>query len=481
MRWACAIAVLGVAAARTGSSRAEPAADPAQVHTLADRVRPARGEASQRTLTIVVERRGACVAAAQLRVEPPYAGTIAGPCALTLRGPAADAPGVFLDGASLPLPSAPAATALAPPPRPVATAASPSWTVTPASAIAVGEVTTAADLWVVADGKPTSTVDLNVRADGARVRALRWQRTGLAAIEVLVPAWTPTIELVIQHRGGAETHTVIAVDPGPPIDAAVRFGPARAGRPFAATATVATASGARLDAARTQLAAPGCVASEDQLTCARPGPARVVVRVEHAGAWVPIATAIVEVAAAPPAPPPRPPPPRPPLPRPDRAPLGWEIAARSASATDGAWSAGLIGGATYRVAPRVVASLDLGWQFGRAQLAPTAPVTEALTLSEHQLELRFGGVAQLVRGQPWSLRIGAGPIAVRQRGAMTDGGWVCTGLRAQAQAAVGARLAVGARALSIDVGARVATDVIAPDWRRPDRQLFVEVGLAGHR
>ena len=42
MRWASAIAVLSLVAARAGSSGAEPAADAPRVHTLADRVQPAR-------------------------------------------------------------------------------------------------------------------------------------------------------------------------------------------------------------------------------------------------------------------------------------------------------------------------------------------------------------------------------------------------------------------------------------------------------
>jgi hypothetical protein len=479
VRWASAIAVLGLVAARARSSGAEPAADAPRVHTLADRVQPA-GEASRRVVTIVVERGGACVAADQLQVAPPYVATIAGPCALTLGGPVAAAPMVTLDGVALPLPEAPVVVVAPPPPSPASTSASPAWTVTPARAIAVGEVTTAAELRVVANGKPTSKVDLNVRADGARVRALRWLRPGLAAIDVLVPTWTPNIELVIQHRGGAETHTVIAVDPGPPIDAAVRFGPARAGRAFAVAATVATASGARVEPDRTRIAAPGCVVADARLTCARPGPTRVVVSVELGGVWVPIATARVEVAPPLPVPPPPVPPPPPPAP-PTRARLGWEIAARSAGASDGVWSAGLIGGAVLPVAPRLAASVGLGWQFGRARLAPVAPVTDALTLSEHQLELRVGVVARLRTDRRWSMRFAAGPIVVRQRGAMMAGGWVGTGLRVQALAAVGARVGLGARELSIEVGARVAADVIAPAWSRPDRQAFLEVGLAGPR
>ena len=348
---------------------------------------------------------------------------------------------------------------------------------TPVAAVPVGEVATAARVWVLDAGKPTSDVELNVRADGARVRALRWQQPGLAAIEVLVPTWTPAIDLIIQHRGGAETRTTIPVDPGPPIDATVTSSAARAGRPFAVTARVTTRGGAPVDRARIRVAAEGCVAVADQLTCARPGPVTVVARVEHAGAWVPVAQASVEVAAAPA--PSSPAPSSPPRPRP-RA-LGWEVAARGASATDGLWSAGVIAGAVHRVGPRIDVTLGLGWQFGRAQLAPVAPVTDALALSEHQVEVRAGVVVRVVRGAPWAIRIAAGPVAVQQRGVMPDGGWTCTGLRAQALAAVGVRLALGARTLAIDVGARAAVDVRATDWVRSDRQAFVEVGLAGRR
>jgi hypothetical protein len=479
VNWVPTLAVLAVAAAPIGAVAA-PAVSAPRVHVLADRVDPGAG-GDERRLTVVVEDGGDCVAAAHLEVGAPFAATAMGACAVALTGPAEVTPEVSMTGARLRLPPRMTAAAREPlAPAPGAPTRGATWLVTPTGAVPVGHVATAAALWVSLDGEPSSDVDLNVRAEGARVRALRWRQPGVGAIDLLVPAYTPTIELVIQDRGGGETRTTLAVDPGPPVDATVTVGAALAGRPFAVDVEIATSSGARFEGEH-RLSAAGCVAEDHQLTCPRPGPTLVIVSVAYADRWVPLAHARVDVA-----PPPTtttttttpPPPPRPRSPRPR---LGWEVAARGAAASDGLRSAGLFAGAVRRLGPRLDATLGLGWQFGAASLTPVAPVEDALVLSEHHVELRGGLVARVARDAPWSLRVAAGPVAVRQRGEISDGGWLCTGVRAQALAAVGVRVGLGPRALTIELGARATTDVRALDWPRPDRQAYLEVGLASAR
>lgn len=476
MNWVSTLALLAVAAAPRGPAVAAPAASAPRVHVLTDRVDPG-SSGSERRLIVVVEDGGDCVAAAHLEVVAPFAGAAVGTCAVALTGPAEATPEVSVAGSRLRLPPTTTAAAREPPtPTPGVPLRGATWLVAPTGAVPVGHVATAATLWVLLDGEPSSDVDLNVRAEGARVRALRWQQPGVGAIDVLVPSFTPTIELVIQDRGGGETRTTLAVDPGPPVDATVAVGAARADRPFPVGVEIATGSGAPFEGDH-RVAAAGCVVDHQQLTCPRPGPTHVIVSVAHADRWIPIAHARVEVAAAPA--------PRAAARRPRRASsgphLGWELAARGATASDGLRSAGLIAGGVRRLGPQLDATLGLGWQFGSADLTPVAPVTDALTLSEHHLELRGGLVARLARDAPWSLRVAGGPVAVRQRGEMSGSGWRCTGVRAQAVAALGVRLALGRRALTIEAGARAATDVRALDWARPDRQVYLEVGLASTR
>ena len=429
------------------------------LHVLANRT-----DEAVRTAAVVVERDGACVPSTELTVDGGYTLSPLSPCAVELSGPAATRPAVVHGDQRLPLGPAPAAaTPPAPPNRRRGCA------VFPGPPLPVGRRGVGAYLWTFARNAPSSEVAVNVRADGARVRALRWLSRGLAAIDLVATAWTPSVELTVEGTTCGALHVALSVDPGPPVVARLDAAAARTGAPFAITAAVASSGGAAVTAP-TRVVVPGCAVAADQVTCAAAGRHVAVLQLQRDDAWIPIATAEVDVAAPPPVTRPAPPPP---------TDGWWELRARGVGAGDGLVGVGLGVGAGWRGRARVRPLVSLDWQYDHTRFTPVAPVTTALDVDAHRVDVSAG--AAWHGGRRWIAEVAAGPAVIRQRCTCGAGSWSGTGLVAGAHALVGVDARVGARTITAGLGGRVDVPVIDTPWPRPAGALFLEVSLASAR
>ncbi len=440
------------------------------VHVLEDQFTNER-----RTLTFVIERGGDCVGSGELATEAPFRVIEATVCTMTIEGPLDVQPGVVIGGKVLPIESTPTTMAplsVAPLLSPASTGDPLTLSVEPARALPVGPVALAARLAVTEHGRPTDEIAINIRAVGARVRALRWEGPGLAAVDVQVDAWSPSVELVVVTEDGNEQRVVIPVDPGPPHGVDLDASRARVGEPFSVTVQVTTRAGANVPNDRVRVASPDCAHRGEGLVCTRAGVKTLVIRVNHGGTWVPIAHSSVFVIA----------------------PVVTETpaSARPAATRGGAatWGGALSGSAFFggtrhisvavrldpKVSDRLRGSIGAGVHLSRRHLDPLAPVIDELSVGEQSLELD-AGVALRDRELPWELRVAAGPALSRQQATLASREATSFGLRVRGTVTAGIVARIGARRFGLALGLGHSIDVIAPTWNTAGSELFLELNL----
>ena len=417
----------------------------------------------QRSVVIVVRSGGSCTSPEDVLVAPPFELRALGRCVAELRGPLDEPPHVTVRG--LPI-DVDVPTGLAPAPTPTVSTkeATKGWTldiVASSTMLPVGREAVAGYLLVTKGGAPTSDVDLHVTVDGARPRALRWIAPGVAAIDLVVARWRPSIEVVAYH-GTDVVRADIHVDPGLPTDVELVVPPVRDNEVFAVSPIVRTTEGVLVSPDRVRIDVPDCATEGAGFLCPTVGPRTAIVLVNIDGAWIPIDVRRFHVDARP-------------LVERDPTTINplVELGVSGGRAIDG-WMGGLRVGAARASTPRTDLEVDLAWRYHRRTLASEMPISNDLTLAEHELSI-VGGIRHTYPRWPVTVRAVAGVAGVRSS---IDGEpTMRLGLRALGVATCGFRISQRGAAIGIDLGARVAKDLRSA-WPGAAAEIFVEVTLA---
>jgi len=316
---------------------------------------------------------------------------------------------------------------------------------------------------VTKGGAPTSDVDLHVTVDGARPRALRWTAQGVAAIDLVVARWRPSIEVVVYH-GSDVVRANIHVDPGLPTDVELVVPPVRDNEVFAVSPIVRTTEGVLVSPDRVRIDVPDCATESAGFRCSTAGPRTAIVLVNIDGAWIPIDVRPFVVDA--------------PRAEQDLSTINplVELGVSGGRAIDG-WTGGLRVGAARPLTPRTDLEVDLAWRYHRRTLASEMPISNDVGLAEHELSIA-GGIRHAYPRWPITVRAVAGVAGVRSS---IDGEpTMRLGIRALGIATCGYRIPQRGAVIGIDLGARVATDLRSA-WPGAAAEIFVEVTIANAR
>ncbi len=332
-------------------------------------------------------------------------------------------------------------------------------------AIPVGVPTIAAVIRVWDRGTPSSHVELNITSETARLRDLEWLSPGVASVELVVPTYTPVVDLTVSIPGGVKQASIL-VDPGPPIELAITA-PVHVlpWQPFTITPRVTTTSGGSVAADRVSVVPlDACAPVEPQrFTCRDAGAARFVVRVRHGEVMVPIEIVTVDVERAPLVAPPPPPPPPP-------SALWWSATARATRD-----QLGIGGGVAATVGldlGRISATAAVSWIGHSDRLAGLDPVTSHMQLTVHEV----GAIASIATSRAgFSARIGAGPVLAIETATIDAQEDRSLALEAAAQLAVAWRFSSGRQFFELELGAQAHADVVSERWVCPALAVFAGV------
>ncbi len=441
-------------------------AAPVRSHVLEDRLID-----GYRSVSVVVEREGACVPPEQLEVAAPFARTAKTACVAELLGPRDATPQIRVGGELVATTLGAASTPVAPTAHRVG-GHGRTIELEPVPLVPIEHVAVGAYLFVSNDGQPTNDVELNVVAEGASPRALDWIEPGVARIELVVPTWRPSITLIVQHGSDAPVRAEIAVDAGPPTVVTVNHPPIIANAEFSLDATVTTTGGASVPAEHVRVDAVGCARHASGFVCASAGALEIVVAVEVAGEWIPIdvetshvAPEVVRVVVV--------------VPKQveEAVPLRWELGLRGGVDADGSMHGGALAFAARSLSPAITGLLGIGWEYQHARFAGLAPVTSDLDVSEQQFAVLAGGRYELAHGL--SVRAAIGPALVRQHDVVGGMSAMSNGLRGLAILTGGARTGTERLSIGVDAGVQAAVDLAATTWPRSATELVLEVTLGG--